>query len=117
VNVEQRTLNSERRTLADSNEISEFVRSFKNDKVKITIDINHSNIHENILEVCRNCRDLIANIHVSDNHGEYEDHLVPGEGIIPIKAVMNELQACGYTGPCNLEFHASQLPDRNFILM
>ncbi len=100
----------------DSNEIAAFVRSFNNDNVQMTIDINHSNIHEDILEVCHNCRGLIANIHVSDNHGEYEDHLVPGEGIIPIKAVMNELQKCDYTGPCNLEFHASELPDRNFIL-
>ena len=100
----------------DSNEIADFVRSFNNDQVKMTIDINHSNIHEDILEVCRNCRGLIANIHVSDNHGEYEDHLVPGAGIIPIKAVMQELQKCDYSGPCNLEFHADPVPDREFII-
>lgn len=99
----------------DSAEIAAFVRSFANEKVRMTIDLNHSNLNEDIFAVCRNCRGLIANIHVSDNHGEREEHLVPGSGVIPLKAVMRELRDCGYTGPCNLELHLPGVPDQAAI--
>jgi len=100
----------------DSMEIANFVRSFANDKVKMTIDINHSNLNEDIISVCHNCKDLIANIHVSDNHGEYEEHLLPGMGNIPIKQVMQEMRKCNYNGPCNLELHLSQKPNYEILL-
>ncbi len=90
---------------ADSAEVAEFVRSFNDPMIQMTVDINHSNLHENILQVCRNARGLIANIHVSDNHGIREEHLIPGEGIIPLREVMAELYANGYKGSCNLELH------------
>jgi sugar phosphate isomerase/epimerase len=47
----------------------------------------------------------VKNIHVSDNHGEKEEHLPPGEGIIDFRSAFQALRANGYTGPCNLEFH------------
>lgn len=88
-----------------SSEIAEFVRSWKSDKIQMTVDINHSNLNEDLFQVIRNCQGLIANIHVSDNHGFCEEHLSPGEGIIPLKATMLELRKNGYAGPCNLELH------------
>lgn len=99
----------------DSVEIANFVRSFANDKVKMTIDINHSNLNEDIISVCHNCKDLIANIHVSDNHGKYEEHLLPGMGNIPIKQVMQKMRKCNYNGPCNLELHLSQMPNYEIL--
>ncbi len=88
-----------------SPEIVDFVRSWNSPKMQMTVDINHSNLNEDLFQVIRNCRGLIANIHVSDNHGFREEHLLPGQGIIPLKAVMLELRQNGYTGPCNLELH------------
>ena len=99
----------------DSVEIADFVSSFANDKVKMTIDINHSNLNEDIISVCHNCKDLIANIHVSDNHGKCEEHLLPGMGNIPIKQVMQEMQECNYSGPCNLELHLPQIPNHEIL--
>lgn len=90
---------------ADSDEVAEFVRSFNDPGIQMTVDINHSNLHEDILQACRNARGLIANVHISDNHGVREEHLVPGDGIIPIREVMAELYANGYEGACNLELH------------
>jgi sugar phosphate isomerase/epimerase len=100
----------------DSREIAEFVRSFNSDKVQMTVDINHSNLNEDLIKVCQHCRGLIANIHVSDNHGKCEEHLIPGDGIIPVKAVLEELRRCGYNGPCNLELHLSSLPDQDALV-
>ena len=94
----------------DSREISDFVRSFGKKDLNMTIDINHSNIHEDLIDVCNNCNGIIANVHISDNHGEWEDHLPPGEGIIDFPAVYDALRANGYTGPFNLEFHLPEAP-------
>jgi len=97
----------------DSKEISNFVRSFGMKDLNMTIDINHSNIHEDIIEVCNNCNGIIANVHISDNHGEWEDHLPPGEGIIDFPAVHTALIKNGYNGPFNLEFHLPETPTVN----
>lgn len=95
---------------ADSAEVAAFVRSFGAEDLRVTIDINHSNLHEDLMKVCANCRGLIANVHMSDNHGEWEDHLPPGEGIIDFPAVFAALRENGYAGPANLEMHAGSRP-------
>ena len=94
----------------DSAEIAAFVRSFQKDDLLMTIDINHSNIHEDLTTVCDNCNGLIRNIHVSDNHGEWEDHLPPGTGVIDLKRTFADLRRNGYTGPCNLEYRFPDFP-------
>jgi len=92
----------------DSLEVASFVRSFQHENLQITIDINHSNLREDLQQVCENCKGLIANIHVSDNHGIREEHLIPGDGIIDLKTTMAALRKNGYQGPCNLELHLEQ---------
>jgi len=94
----------------DSKEISDFVRSFAKNDLNMTIDVNHSNIHENLIDVCNHCSGIISNVHISDNHGEWEDHLPPGEGIIDFPKVFIALRKNGYTGPFNLEFHLPSSP-------
>ena len=89
----------------DSAEVAEFARSFDSPNVGVCVDVNHSNLNEELLQVARNCSGLISNIHVSDNHGEWEDHLPPGEGIIDFPAVLTALRDNGYEGPCNVECH------------
>ena len=89
----------------DSREIAGFVRWFDSPHVQLCIDLNHSNLNEDLIEVCENCSGLIANIHVSDNHGVWEDHLPPGEGIIDFSRVFRALSENGYAGPCNIECH------------
>ena len=93
----------------ESLEVVEFVRSFNSSNVSVCIDLNHSNLNEDLLQVCANAKGLISNIHVSDNHGIYEDHLPPGDGVIDFPPVFNALRKHGYTGPCNIECH---IPDK-----
>ena len=92
----------------DSLEIADFVRSFNSPNLSVCIDLNHSNLNEDLVRVSANCAGLISNIHVSDNHGEWEDHLPPGEGIIDFPKVFKALVKDGYTGPCNIECHISE---------
>ena len=93
-----------------SKEISDFVRSFNSPNMSLCLDINHSNLNEKLEDVCVNCKGLIANIHVSDNHGVREEHLPPGEGLIDFPAVFRCLKQAGYPGPCNIECHLEKQP-------
>lgn len=93
-----------------SKEISDFVRSFNSPNLSLCLDINHSNLNEKLEDVCLNCKDIISNIHVSDNHGRREEHLSPGEGTLNFPAVFRSLRLAGYKGPCNLEYHLEKAP-------
>ena len=70
----------------------------------MTFDVNHANLHEDVLDAVTDCGGLIRHIHVSDNHGHREEHLVPGQGIIDLKAVIGKIYGTAYNGPCNFEF-------------
>lgn len=46
----------------------------------------------------------IAQVRLTDNTGEYEVHLVPGQGTIDFPALFRRLEQAGYTGPFSLDF-------------
>ncbi len=85
-------------------EVAEFAAAYGEDRMFMTFDVNHGNLNEDILQAVRDCDGLIRHIHISDNHGQREEHLLPGEGIIDLRAVIAEIYQTGYTGPCNFEF-------------
>ena len=93
---------------AGSSEVADFVRSFASASLKICVDLNHSNLNEDLQTAIANCAGLIATIHVSDNHGRREEHLVPGEGEIDFPSAFRALIRAGYSGPLNLEVNGEE---------
>jgi len=93
---------------ADTAEVAAFVRSFASPSLKICVDVNHSNLNEDLGAAIANCAGLIGNVHVSDNHGRREEHLPPGEGIIDFPGAFGALLRAGYSGPLNLEVAAGR---------
>ena len=85
-------------------EVVGFVRSFGKDRMFMTFDLNHGNLNEDPIAACADCAGSVRHVHISDNHGIREEHLVPGTGIIDFVSVMAALRRNGYTGPWNLEF-------------
>jgi sugar phosphate isomerase/epimerase len=88
---------------ADTAEVAAFVRAFDSEYLRMCVDVNHSNLHEDLGQAIRNCSGQIADIHISDNHGVREEHLQPGEGVIDMPFALAALREAGYSGPCNLE--------------
>ena len=93
---------------ADSLEVAEFVRSRGSKRVSICVDINHSNLNEDLVGAIGNCKGLISTIHVSDNHGRREEHLYPGQGTTDFAAALGALRESGYTGPLNIEVRGQE---------
>lgn len=88
-----------------SAESAEFVRSFRSAHLGICIDMNHVNLYEDFAAVGANSAGLIRTVHVSDNHGTKEEHLVPGDGIINWENALAAIYKSGYRGPINMELH------------
>jgi protein FrlC len=42
-------------------------------------------------------------LHVIDNDGISDSHILPGDGNIPLAAVLSELCDAGYDGPATIE--------------
>lgn len=51
-------------------------------------------------------------LHLHDNHGDKDEHNLPGEGTIPWGQVMAELKGTGYPGPLTLEV-AKEYPPKD----
>jgi len=100
----------------DSREVADFVRSFDSPFVSVCLDLNHSNLGEDLAQAAASCAGLISNIHVSDNHGEEEEHLIPGEGAIDFDAALRAVSDAGYAGPVNLEVHVPRYPTRDDLI-
>ena len=48
-------------------------------------------------------------LHIQDNYGKKDDHLIPGEGAIDWDILVKEVKAVGYTGDLVLEAHHQSL--------
>jgi sugar phosphate isomerase/epimerase len=46
----------------------------------------------------------IGQVRLNDNRGQFEEHLIPGEGNVDFRAVFGELTRRGYAGPFTLDF-------------
>ena len=62
--------------------------------------------------VLRDCLPPLS-LHMQDNLGHGDDHLLPGDGAIDWDDVLSCLRDCGYRGDCVLEAHHQPLEAKN----
>jgi len=75
---------------------------------KVAFDIGHAHLAERrsgrkatglaIAEAIEGLREHLVHVHVHDNHGKDDDHLLPGDGDIDFKPVVEALRAINYGG-------------------
>lgn len=59
--------------------------------------------NENIMDYFKVLGDKIMHLHSVDSDGKSDTHLIPGDGIIPFKEIMADIEASGYTGSATIE--------------
>ena len=80
----------------------------------ILIDIGHCHINgENFEEIFPKCKDLPLHIHIDDNFGETDSHLIPGEGSIDFKKLSRGLEDIYYKGYISVELGTSYIMNPN----
>lgn len=87
---------------------ADFVEIFQRfPDLKLTLDTGHANIASpngrRILEFIEKYGHRIGHLHVSDNHGERDDHIPVGAGTIDFLKIAKALAKCGYDDTATLE--------------
>jgi sugar phosphate isomerase/epimerase len=90
--------------LAHVDQIAEFVDGIGMKNLKVCLDTGHAAICGTPLyDAVRLLGDRLATLHVHDNHGEKDEHIVPYLGDIRWEYVLEALAEINYTGDLTLE--------------
>ena len=81
-----------------SSEIIEFVQSYPPEVLSVCIDVNHSNLQEELPDVVRLMHDRLVSLHISDNDGHSEQHWLPGQGVINYTSLFETLESLRFDG-------------------
>ncbi|MCJ7773527.1 MAG: TIM barrel protein, partial [Desulfobacterales bacterium] len=94
----------------ESNLILEFedclrmLEEIKSDKFGILLDVGHVNVNgEQLSNILPKCKSLPLHIHLNDNNGDFDSHLIPGKGNIDFKTIFSQLMSIDYQGFVSVE--------------
>jgi sugar phosphate isomerase/epimerase len=80
--------------------------------VGVVIDTGHRNLSGDPAATLRAVGPHLITLHLHDNHGEADEHLLPGLGAIDWSDVMQALRDIDYGGQFMYEIgHAEDLPE------
>ena len=84
------------RTVAEGLRMIEEIRS---ERLGIVLDTGHASLNgENLAEVIRQLAGVPLHIHIDDNTGDGDAHLIPGDGNIDFEPFAQALKEVGYDG-------------------
>ena len=66
--------------------------------VGVVIDTGHQNIVDNPVDTLRTIGEHLITLHLHDNHGERDEHLLPGRGTVDWNGVVGALNEIDYPG-------------------
>lgn len=76
-----------------------------NKNVGICFDIGHCHAHFKDRFNFDLFKDKIFAVHIHDNNGEFDEHLIPFDGNIDYEYYFKKLKECNYNGPMTLELY------------
>jgi sugar phosphate isomerase/epimerase len=78
--------------------------------VGICLDFGHAHIDGDLIDALETVSEHLIAVHVHDNRGRTDDHLVPFEGTIDWPAALTSMQKIGYDGTFLFEIAAPTSP-------
>jgi len=97
-------------------DVLNILRDFDSEYLKLTLDIGHANL-TNIspIEYIKILKDEIVHLHLNDNFGKEDKHLVPGEGEINYPAIFKQLKKINFDQVGIFEIWAPDETDQALI--
>lgn len=72
----------------------------------ICLDFGHANLDGDVLEAVETVSEHLIAVHVHDNRGRTDDHLLPFEGTIDWPGALTAMRKVGFDGPIVLEIQS-----------
>lgn len=90
--------------------VAQFVEGCAHPRVRACLDTGHALLTEGARTAAafRRLAPLAAAIHLHDNDGEHDGHLIPGEGVLPWNALWESLEEAGFSGPRSFEIRRKE---------
>jgi sugar phosphate isomerase/epimerase len=77
--------------------------------MKVLLDVGHVNVGgEDPSDSVRKAREYLAHVHIHDNDGTKDQHLVPGDGKIDFAPIVKALREVGYDGYVSAELEQGE---------
>ncbi len=92
---------------SDITRLSQLIAEFPRSSVGMCFDVAHANMAGDPVRAAAEAGNLITYVHICDNDGKADSHLMPQEGNIDFRAVAAKLNEAGYTGVVMLETFCS----------
>ncbi len=84
----------------------------KSDKFGILMDTGHCNVNgEDFEKIIPKCKELPLHIHLDDNNGDFDSHLIPGEGNVDFDRLADALRQINYSGYVSAELGGGYIMD------
>jgi sugar phosphate isomerase/epimerase len=81
------------------------------------LDSGHANIPTADPDLARKMGGRLYALHLHDNHGEKDEHALPGHGTVPWDKVLSAIHSTGYAKPFNFEIslRSANIPADEFL--
>ena len=89
--------------------IAELVKAVDSDWFGWCFDVGHAWACGYAPDVLKKCAVIPMSLHIQDNDGSGDGHLIPGDGTIDFECFIKTLKDIGYLGDCVLEAHHQSL--------
>ena len=94
---------------ADPRVIAELVKKVDSDWFGWTFDVGHAWCSGYKPDILKKCSVVPMSLHIQDNDGSGDGHLIPGDGTIDWALFTRTLREIGYLGDCVIEAHHQSL--------
>jgi len=87
----------------DAPALAERIRAVKSERIRMCFDTGHAHITGSVPGDLRACADVISYVHINDNDGAEDSHLMPGDGTIDWPAFAGAVRETALAVPMMLE--------------
>ncbi len=87
----------------DPRQLAKLVRKIASPRFRMCFDVGHAHLTDSAAQSLRDCADVIDYLHIHDNDGTEDLHLLPGDGNIDWLEIRSALVDSGLKVPAMLE--------------
>lgn len=84
-------------------QLDKILAGLEEEVVGMCLDVSHASLTKELDKYLKVFNKRIFAVHISDNHGSMDDHLIPGEGIIDFVKIVKKLNEILFQGVFTLE--------------
>jgi len=84
-------------------QLGQLIRELNHPNVRMCLDTGHANMTANAVDALSDCADVIAYLHLHDNHGKLDNHRFPGDGTIDWETLGRRIKSMPDNLPAMLE--------------